>query len=227
MHADGARSRRDVELTYERKLRMLLDSAMGMDYLHKKDIIHRDFKSLNLLVDGNFHVKVADFGLARVVNRGKMMTVEIGTPHWTAPEVLSKEAYTEKADVFSFGCVTDACAPRAVARVLTTSRNCPASPCGRCTRARSHTAARAPRSWQAWLCTRSTGRSYPPTCRRSTASSCSTAGSKMPVRERVRERGARWRTRAPATADGARRSQTTGRRSRRSSGGWRRCWTFT
>eukprot|EP00698_Gefionella_okellyi_P011845 TRINITY_DN3150_c0_g1_i1.p1 TRINITY_DN3150_c0_g1~~TRINITY_DN3150_c0_g1_i1.p1 ORF type:complete len:732 (-),score=127.15 TRINITY_DN3150_c0_g1_i1:942-3137(-) len=94
---------RSMRLTYLQRLRMAEGAARGMEYLHDREIVHRDFKSLNLLVSEDFTVKVADFGLARFVNRHASMTQEIGTPHWTAPEVLTRQHYSEKADVYSYG----------------------------------------------------------------------------------------------------------------------------
>lgn len=57
-------------------------------YLHNKDILHRDLKSANLLIDPHYRVKVADFGLARqeAADPGDM-TCETGTIRWMAPEV--------------------------------------------------------------------------------------------------------------------------------------------
>ena len=57
-------------------------------YLHNKDILHRDLKSANLLIDPLYRVKVADFGLARqeAADPGDM-TCETGTIRWMAPEV--------------------------------------------------------------------------------------------------------------------------------------------
>jgi len=74
-----------------------------MAYLHSIKIIHRDLKSHNLLVDKNWVVKVADFGLSRSVDdfNNKIMTA-CGTPCWTAPEVIRNLRYTYKADVYSF-----------------------------------------------------------------------------------------------------------------------------
>jgi hypothetical protein len=58
--------RRRVELRYSRRLRMLLDVVKGMQYLRHKKIVHCDLKTPNLLVDRQFLIKVADFGLARL-----------------------------------------------------------------------------------------------------------------------------------------------------------------
>ena len=78
--------------------------ALGMDYLHKVSVIHRDLKTANLLMDENEVVKVADFGVARVVAAdGAAMTAETGTYRWMAPEVISHQHYNHKCDVFSYG----------------------------------------------------------------------------------------------------------------------------
>lgn len=86
-------------------LRVALDVAKGMDYLHQNNIIHRDLKAANLLLDENGVVKVADFGVARFQSQSGAMTAETGTYRWMAPEVISHLPYGHKADVFSFGIV--------------------------------------------------------------------------------------------------------------------------
>ncbi|CAI5978376.1 unnamed protein product [Closterium sp. NIES-65] len=84
-------------------VRVAMDVAKGMDFLHKNNIIHRDLKAANLLMDENEVVKVADFGVARVKAGSGIMTAETGTYRWMAPEVIEHRAYDHKADVFSFG----------------------------------------------------------------------------------------------------------------------------
>ncbi|KAI5069934.1 hypothetical protein GOP47_0014277 [Adiantum capillus-veneris] len=86
-------------------LRVALDIAKGMDYLHQNNIIHRDLKAANLLLDENEVVKVADFGVARFQSQSGAMTAETGTYRWMAPEVISHLPYGHKADIFSFGIV--------------------------------------------------------------------------------------------------------------------------
>jgi len=83
------------------------DTACGMAYLHsnRPAILHRDLKSANLLLDGSYTVKLADFGLARLKAITNSMTGNCGTVQWMAPEVLGNQKYSESADVFSFAIV--------------------------------------------------------------------------------------------------------------------------
>ncbi|XP_057449224.1 serine/threonine-protein kinase STY17 isoform X2 [Lotus japonicus] len=84
-------------------LKVAIDVSKGMNYLHQNNIIHRDLKTGNLLMDENELVKVADFGVARVITQSGVMTAETGTYRWMAPEVIEHKPYDQKADVFSFG----------------------------------------------------------------------------------------------------------------------------
>ncbi|KAJ6352032.1 hypothetical protein OIU76_001279 [Salix suchowensis] len=86
-------------------LRVAIDVSKGMHCLHQNNIVHRDLKSANLLMDENGVAKVADFGVARVQDQSGVMTAETGTYRWMAPEVIEHKPYNHKADVFSFGIV--------------------------------------------------------------------------------------------------------------------------
>jgi len=96
---------KSIALDLPKRIDMAIDIATGVQFLHSRNIIHRDLKSSNLLVDADFHVVLSDFGVSRVVSREKTMTTDIGTPEWMAPEVLDGRRYSEKADVYSFGII--------------------------------------------------------------------------------------------------------------------------
>ncbi|KAI3512377.1 hypothetical protein L1887_19692 [Cichorium endivia] len=100
--------RNTTRLDWKRRLRMAMDIARGMNYLHhcNPPIIHRDLKSSNLLVDKNWTVKVGDFGLSRIKHQTYLKTNSgKGTPQWMAPEILRNEQADEKSDVYSYGVV--------------------------------------------------------------------------------------------------------------------------
>ena len=89
------------------KLPIAVGIARAMAYLHAQSppVLHRDLKSSNVLIDDGYNAKLADFGLAREKHDGMMSNV--GTPFFSAPEILRRDGYTEAADVWSFGCVLE------------------------------------------------------------------------------------------------------------------------
>ncbi|OHT13627.1 TKL family protein kinase [Tritrichomonas foetus] len=91
------------KLTPTKRSLVALDVARGLDFLHQRNIIHRDLKSLNVLLDDNYRAKICDFGMVRFKDDSPK-TGLIGTAHWMAPEVLmSSPTYDNKVDVYSFG----------------------------------------------------------------------------------------------------------------------------
>ena len=96
---------RRIKLDWEDRKRLALEIARGMNFLHSfpTPIIHRDLKSLNILIDECNRAKIGDFGWTRL--KAEEMTGKIGTFQWMAPEVIQSNHYSEKADVFSYGII--------------------------------------------------------------------------------------------------------------------------
>ncbi|XXG73733.1 hypothetical protein AAC387_Pa07g2593 [Persea americana] len=95
-------------LDWGTRYQIALGTARGLAYLHEECIdciIHCDIKPENILLDNKFCPKVADFGLAKLLGRefSRVLTTMRGTRGYLAPEWISGQAITPKADVFSFG----------------------------------------------------------------------------------------------------------------------------
>jgi serine/threonine protein kinase len=74
--------------------------------VQRMKIVHRDLKSANCLVDKHYSVKICDFGLSRILSGSSYCDdTAVGTPEWTAPELLRNEPVTDKCDVFSLGVI--------------------------------------------------------------------------------------------------------------------------
>ncbi|XP_065915570.1 uncharacterized protein [Dysidea avara] len=90
------------------KLSILVDVSQGLEFLHGQDIVHRDLSSNNVLLTKHFVAKIADLGVAKVIehNRMKTHTQTPGTLHFMPPEALSvRPRYGKPVDVFSLACI--------------------------------------------------------------------------------------------------------------------------
>lgn len=79
----------------------------GINYLHHRNIIHRDIKGANVLVDDKGHIKISDFGISKKIET-ELQTNRVslqGSVFWMAPEVVKQKPYTFKADIWSLGCL--------------------------------------------------------------------------------------------------------------------------
>ncbi|KDP20979.1 hypothetical protein JCGZ_21450 [Jatropha curcas] len=82
-----------------------LDIARGMEYIHSQGVIHRDLKPENVLIDQEFHLKIADFGIACEEAYCDALADDPGTYRWMAPEMIKKKSYGRRVDVYSFGLI--------------------------------------------------------------------------------------------------------------------------
>ncbi|KAJ4712596.1 putative Protein kinase [Melia azedarach] len=98
-------------LPWLRRLDIILGAAEGLAYLHEGleiQVIYRDFKTSNVLLDGNFKPKLSDFGLAREGPRGDhthVSTAVVGTYGYAAPEYVETGHLKAQSDIWSFGVV--------------------------------------------------------------------------------------------------------------------------
>ncbi|KAL4124222.1 hypothetical protein PRIC2_010059 [Phytophthora ramorum] len=88
------------------KIHIAAGVGRALEYLHSRSppLIHRDLKSKNILLTRMLEAKLIDFGVSRD-RQEHSMTAGVGTPYWTAPEILEGKRYTEQADMYSFGVV--------------------------------------------------------------------------------------------------------------------------
>ncbi|KAJ6371025.1 hypothetical protein OIU77_001518 [Salix suchowensis] len=105
-HLHGRQSTSGV-LTWPVRLSIAIETASALAHLHASEVIHRDVKTNNILLDNDFRVKVADFGLSRLfpTDVTHVSTAPQGTPGYVDPEYYQCYQLTSKSDVYSFGVV--------------------------------------------------------------------------------------------------------------------------
>ncbi|KAF8007198.1 hypothetical protein BT93_K1253 [Corymbia citriodora subsp. variegata] len=111
-HGSLAQNLSSPELHWKRRFDIAVGTAKGLAYLHEEClewVLHCDVKPQNILLDSDYQPKVADFGLSKLMDRGKMTNSDFsrirGTRGYMAPEWVSNLSITSKVDVYSYGIV--------------------------------------------------------------------------------------------------------------------------
>ena len=87
------------------RVKIAIDAAAGLEYLHSEGFVHRDIKPGNILLDDEGLAHLADFGLVRKMDNEGTNTNPVGTFGFMDPEYLETETLTKASDIYSLGCV--------------------------------------------------------------------------------------------------------------------------
>ena len=111
-YVDGQTLREIVKtqgpMSQQRVIEVMADVCAALDFSHKHNIIHRDVKPANIMINRAGAVKVMDFGIARALGEGQNVTqtaAVIGTAQYLSPEQARGEAVDARSDVYAAGCV--------------------------------------------------------------------------------------------------------------------------
>ncbi|OHT11076.1 TKL family protein kinase [Tritrichomonas foetus] len=107
LHSMISDKKQNTVFSPDQKNMIAIGIAGGMARLHEQNIIHRDLKSQNVLMDDNLLPKVCDFGVSRILEDydNALITQKVGTPAWMAPEFFGQMEYTNKVDVYSYALI--------------------------------------------------------------------------------------------------------------------------
>jgi serine/threonine protein kinase len=95
---------REVKFGAEKTRFYAAELVLGIGYLHSKDIVYRDLKPENVVLDGEGHLKITDFGLAKPeVSSNNPTHTFCGTPEYLAPEIIKGKGYSKSVDWWSLG----------------------------------------------------------------------------------------------------------------------------
>eukprot|EP00058_Branchiostoma_floridae_P017313 XP_002602801.1 hypothetical protein BRAFLDRAFT_227132 [Branchiostoma floridae] len=99
------KNQKGVLLEEEQVVEWFVQITMALQYLHERNILHRDLKTQNIFLTKTKIIKVGDLGIARVLDSSSdMATTLIGTPYYMSPELFSNKPYNHKSDIWALGC---------------------------------------------------------------------------------------------------------------------------
>lgn len=85
--------------------RLFIEICVGLEYIHKNKILHRDIKTLNIFMNKNEEIKIGDLGVAKMLTSNEFAQTMVGTPFYLSPELCEEKPYNEKSDIWAMGCL--------------------------------------------------------------------------------------------------------------------------
>lgn len=99
------RNRKGVLFQEKQIVEWFIQICMALQYLHERNILHRDLKTQNIFLTKSKIIKVGDLGIARILDSTcDLATTLIGTPYYMSPELFANQPYNHKSDIWALGC---------------------------------------------------------------------------------------------------------------------------
>lgn len=95
--------KKNIQITETEISSIIYMVLKGIQFIHSKNLIDRDIKGRNILINNEGEVKLCDFGICRPYNKNQMKNLRGGSPYWMAPEILKKEEYGPNIDIWALG----------------------------------------------------------------------------------------------------------------------------
>ena len=94
------------QLQEQKIWKFFIQISIGLEYLHSKQILHRDIKSLNIFLSNDDSIRIGDLGVAKILNNTHAFAqTQVGSPYYLSPELCEEKPYNTKSDVWALGCV--------------------------------------------------------------------------------------------------------------------------
>ena len=86
--------------------KFFIQICIGLEYLHSRQILHRDIKTLNIFLSADDSVRIGDLGVAKIMNNtAAFAQTQVGSPYYLSPELCEEKPYNNKSDIWALGCV--------------------------------------------------------------------------------------------------------------------------
>ena len=98
--------KKNNKLIHENVIKVItVELCLGIKEIHSKNIIHRDLKPENIFISDDYKIKIGDFGISKILDGTDYAQTFAGTFCYLAPEIINGNKYTNKADIWSLGCI--------------------------------------------------------------------------------------------------------------------------